>query len=142
VLKPIAFWDTSALVTLCVDQVATPQALLLEKKYGIAVWWATRVEIASALAQLQRQLKITAIQYAHAREQAEGMANLWRVIMPSARIATQACLFLESYTLRAADALQLAAALEWCEGQPLGKVFITFDQRLRDAARLAGFALE
>jgi hypothetical protein len=41
--------------------------------------------------------------------------------------------------LKAADALQLAAALEWSENIPHGKVFIAADQRLREAAVLSGF---
>jgi predicted nucleic acid-binding protein len=60
----------------------------------------------------------------------------------SESVAVNACLLLEVYPLRAADALQLAAALEWCEGKPQGKVFLTFDQRLHEAAGLAGFTLE
>jgi predicted nucleic acid-binding protein len=142
VLNPVAFWDTSVLVTLCVDQAPTPQALLFESKYRIAVWWATHVEIASALAQLLRQHKITAVEYTHAKQQAEHLAIIWRAVAPSARIAFQARVLLEQYPLRAADALQLAAALEWCERQPKGKVFLTFDNRLREAAGLAGFTLE
>jgi uncharacterized protein len=125
-----------------VDQAASPKALLFEAKYGIAVWWATKVEMASALAQLVRRQEIGAVEYAHAKRQAEGLSNLWRVIAPSERIATLACDLLETHPLRAADALQLAAAQEWCEGQPSGKVFLTFDQRLRDAAGSAGFTLE
>jgi hypothetical protein len=31
------------------------------------------------------------------------------------------------------------AALEWCEDAPQGRVFLTADQKLRDAALLAGF---
>jgi predicted nucleic acid-binding protein len=100
------------------------------------------VEIASALAQLLRQLQITTVEYAHAKQQAEQLAIIWRTVAPSARIAFQARILLEQYTLRAADALQLAAALEWCEGQPNGKVFLTFDRRLHEAAGLAGFTLE
>jgi predicted nucleic acid-binding protein len=142
VLKPVAFWDASVLVTLCVDQTPTKQALWFEGKYRIAVWWATHVEIASALAQLLRQQKISAIEYAHSKRQADGLANLWSVIAPSNSIAMQARVLVESYSLRAADALQLAAALEWCEGRPQGNVFLTFDKRLREAAGLAGFTLE
>jgi predicted nucleic acid-binding protein len=80
--------------------------------------------------------------YVQAKLQAEGHANLWQVISPSAKLARDARALLEVYPLRAADALQLAAALEWCEGRPKGKVFLTFDQRLREAAGLAGFTLE
>jgi hypothetical protein len=38
-----------------------------------------------------------------------------------------------------ADALQLAAALEWCEGAPQGRVFLTADLKLREAALFSDF---
>jgi predicted nucleic acid-binding protein len=49
---------------------------------------------------------------------------------------------LELYPLRAADALQLAAALDYFEDSPRGNVFIAADQRLADAARQSGFSVE
>jgi len=61
---------------------------------------------------------------------------------PTDKLARGARNLLERYPLRAADALQLAAALEWCEGKPAGNVFLTFDRRLGEAAGLAGFTLE
>jgi len=45
----------------------------------------------------------------------------------------------DRFDLRAADSLQLAATLEWCEYAPQDRVFLTADQKLRDAAILAGF---
>jgi hypothetical protein len=44
-----------------------------------------------------------------------------------------------SYPLRAADALQLAAALIWCNRHPRGKTFISGDERLLEAAEKEGF---
>jgi len=41
--------------------------------------------------------------------------------------------------LKAADAQQLAAALVWCIGRTKGRVFISHDSQLLDAARLLGF---
>lgn len=40
--------------------------------------------------------------------------------------------------LRAAESLQLAAGLEWAGVPPAGE-FVTFDERLKAAARLEGF---
>jgi len=142
VLKPIAFWDASALVPLLVVQSSTRQAFTFESKYRIAVWWATHVEIVSALSQLLRLKGITPDEFAHAKVQAEGLANLWDVIVPTASVALGARILLERYPLRAADALQLAAALAWCEGKSSGKVFLTFDRRLSEAAAQVGFTLE
>jgi len=108
----------------------------------VAVWWATHVEIISALARLLRRQEITPKEFAHAKLQAEGLASLWDAVEPSAKVALDARALLERYPLRAADALQLAAALAWCEGESNGIVFLTFDRRLREAAGLAGFTLE
>ena len=141
-LNPVAFWDTSVLVTLCVRQVPTPQALIFESRYRIAVWWATHVEIASALAYSLRRREVTPTEYAEAKLQAEGLARLWDVVEPSSQLALDARGLLERYPLRAADALQLAAALTWCDHKPIGRVFLTFDKRLSEAAGLAGFTLE
>ena len=141
-LKPVAFWDASALVALCLEQSSTPRALSFQGKYRISVWWATHVEIASALARSLRQKSITAEQLAQAKLQAEGLARLWDVVAPTAKVALNARSLVERYPLRAADALRLVAALEWCEGKPKGEVFLSFDQRLREAAGLAGFTLE
>ena len=48
-------------------------------------------------------------------------------------------LLVQRYDLRASDALQLAAALEWCGDVPQGQAFLTFDRRLFQAALLNGF---
>ncbi|MFC1791802.1 hypothetical protein ACFL0I_04985 [Gemmatimonadota bacterium] len=45
---------------------------------------------------------------------------------------------LRVHALRAADALQLSAALVWA-GSPRGAELVTYDERLALAARLEGF---
>jgi len=64
------------------------------------------------------------------------------LVHESAGISSDACYLLGLHPLRAADALQLAAALEACEHQPKGFVFITADRRLADAAKETGFTVE
>jgi len=46
---------------------------------------------------------------------------------------------MDRYDLRAADALQLAAGLAWCEDLPQGRMFLTADQKLQEAAMLSSF---
>ena len=140
--QPYAFWDTSALVSLCTVQLHTAEALGMLDKYRLVIWWATPVEITSALTRLLRSGDIDATVYAQAQRQSEGYANLWSVVAPSAQIALDARILLERYPLRAADALQLAAALAWCGEKPKGKAFLTFDKKLREVASQAGFTLE
>jgi predicted nucleic acid-binding protein len=77
--------------------------------------------------------------WAKARELANALADAWSVIQPSDAVRAKAMQLVDRYELRAADALQLAAALAWCEDLPQGRVFLTADQKLQEAAMLSGF---
>ncbi len=134
-----AFWDSSALVPLCVRQRLTPGAIALYKQYEVVVWWATPVEIASALARLLRMGQLDSNQWRKAQELALDLATFWSEIQPSDSLRAKATELVTLYDLRAGDSLQLAAALEWCDQNPQGQVFLTADQKLRDAALLSGF---
>jgi predicted nucleic acid-binding protein len=134
-----AFWDTSALVPLCVHQSMTRNAIALYKLHSVVVWWTTPVEIASALARLVRMKQINPADYAKARKLANVLSDSWSVIQPSDALRTRALHLVDHYDLRAADSFQLAAAFEWCEDSPQGRVLLTADERLRQAALLSGF---
>ncbi len=134
-----AFWDASALVPLCVLQGITPSVVSLYKNYPAVVWWATPVEIASALARLVRTREIDSGEWAQARQVAVALADEWSVIQPSNALRAHAAQLVDRHDLKAADALQLAAALEWCGDAPHGEVFLTADHKLREAAALSGF---
>ncbi len=141
--KPVtrlsAFWDASALVPLCVRQGITPRAIAQYESYDAIVWWATPVEIASALARLVRMKQLESGDWTKARKLAKNLADSWSLIQPSNVLRSKALQLVERYDLRAADSLQLAAALSWCEDVPQGRVFLTADQKLREAALLSGF---
>lgn len=138
-MRTLAYWDTSALVPLCVRQSITAQAIALYKNHDAVVWWATPVEIASALARLVRMKQLDSSDWAKARKLSKRLADYWSVIQPSDALRAKAMQLVERYDLRAADSFQLAAALEWCEDDPQGRVFLTTDRKLRDAALLSGF---
>jgi predicted nucleic acid-binding protein len=104
-----------------------------------AVWWTAPVEIASALARLLRMTQLTSGDWAKARQLAADLADARFVIQPSDAFEARAIELVDRYDLRAAGALQPSAALDWCEDAPQGEVFLTADQRLRDAAVLSGF---
>lgn len=139
ITRQLAFWDASTLVPLCVGQTTTPPAIALYKRYETVIWWATPVEIASALARLMRMKQLDSAGWAKAMQLAAALADAWFVIQPSAALRAKATQLVDRYDLRAADALQLAAALEWCQDIPQGRVFLTADQGLREAAILTGF---
>ena len=141
--KPVerhfAFWDTSALVPLCVRETNTPRVVALYKRYEAVVWWATPVEIASALARLARMKQLSPGDWATSQRLAAKLASEWLVIQPSNSLRARGTRLVDRYELRAADALQLSAALGWCEGDAQGAVFLAADKGLRDAALLTGF---
>ena len=134
-----AFWDASALVPLCVRQGITPSVEILYESYRVVIWWATPVEIASALARLVRTKEISTTDCAKARQVLVALADEWSVIQPSNALRDHAMRLVDRYDLKAADAMQLAAAFDWCDKVPLGEVFLTADQKLREAAVLCGF---
>lgn len=138
-MRIAAFWDTSALVPLCVRQGITPRAIALYKLHDAVVWWATPVEITSALARLVRMKQLDSSDWTKARKLAKRLADSWSVIQPSDALRAKSAQLVDRCDLRAADSFQLAAALEWCEDAPQGRVFLTADQNLREAALLSGF---
>ena len=139
--RTYAFWDSSVLISLCAAQPSTTHALSLYGQYRIVIWWATPIEMTSAFMRLLRDGTIDADAYHQMQRQADGYAKQWTMMSPSAGIAASARRMLEQYPLRAADALQLAAAMAWCGGNAKGRVFLSFDKRLRHAAAMAGFTL-
>lgn len=79
------------------------------------------------------------IELGKAQKLAKKLAEAWSVVQPSELLRTKATQLVSRYDLRAADSLQLAAALEWCQDYPQGRVFLTADHRLRNAAASIGF---
>ena len=133
------FWDTSALVPLLLEQEATEEVggLLLEDS-EIVAWWGTSVECASAAARLRREELLTVDEEEEVLELLNTLRRSWLEIHPSEEVRDRAVRLLRVHGLKAADSLQLAAALLWA-GPTDRAEFVTFDERLGLAARLEGF---
>ena len=134
-----AFWDTSAIIRICVPAQASSRAKTLVRSHVPVVWWATRVEVRSALERLRTDAAISAAAYNASRQRLDLLLASWREIQPTDPLLELACIHLGRFHLRASDALQLAAALVWCRQRPKGRLFVCNDQRLSDAAMQAGF---
>ena len=78
--KPYVFWDASALVPLCVTQAKTKDAFGMLRRFRVVAWWATPVEITSALMRLLREGGISASDYTKAQLQVERHVAQWRVV--------------------------------------------------------------
>ena len=137
------FWDSSALVPLLVAEEATNDATALAlQDLDIVVWWGTPVECASAIARLERNGELSMSGVAAAFARLDELAAGWLQVEPSDEIRETARRLLRVHPLRAADALQLAAAFVGAERRPPTMTFVTLDDRLRTVAGREGFILE
>ncbi|MDX2029263.1 MAG: PIN domain-containing protein [Blastocatellia bacterium] len=140
VVSAYAFWDTSAIVPLCCHQPQSAEARRAARMYGWQiVWWATPLEAVSSLERLSREGALSTRERAQAFAKLTYLRERWNEIQPVEEVRDLAERLLRSHRLRAADALQLAAALVWCSSQPRGRPFIGADDRLADAAEIEGF---
>jgi uncharacterized protein len=133
------FWDASALVPLCVPVNSPQHSRKLLHQHTPVVWWATNVEVQSALARMKRERLLIDRHYSAALQRLSVLRKGWREIQPTNRLRDIAGSRLELHDLRAADALQLAAALVWCNERPKSRAFLCRDVRLREAAQREGF---
>lgn len=142
--RPIitAFWDTSALVPLCCFQPQSANARQAARTYSPqVVWWGTVVEALSSLNRLTRQGNITVAESAQAFARLDYLRDRWNEIQPTEEVRDRAVRLLRIHKLRAADALQLAAALVWCGDRPQGRSLIGADGNLSEAAAAEGFTV-
>ena len=101
----------------------------------------SEVECVSALARLERDGALDPAAIALALKRLQQFAASWHEIDPSDAIREAAARFLRVHPLRAADALQLAAAFLAAERRPPSLEIVTLDDRLAAAARKEGFAV-
>jgi uncharacterized protein len=138
----VRFWDASAIVPLLVTETTTRAVqTLAAKDAGILVWWATEVECASAIARLEREGALDEAAVREAFQRLTQLATGWHEVDPSDSIRETAVRFLRVHPLRAADALQLAAAFLAAERRPSSLEVVTLDDRLAAAARKEGFVV-
>ena len=133
------FWDSSALVPLLLEQPRTARAReMLGEDKELVVWWGSLIECASAISRLHRDGQLTSREEAQARALLTTLKASWFEVQPGDAVREQALRILRLHPLRAADAVQLAAALEWAGSPPEG-TFVSFDERLGAAAQREGF---
>ena len=140
--KTDAFWDASALVPLCVNQGASPLARAALKNKTLAAWWGTPVEMTGAFSRLSRNGDIGRDSFRMAISRLAALRQRWVEVQPTEALRELAEELLLRHPLRAADSLQLAAALVWSNRQPRKRRFVCFDGRLAEAAANEGFTVE
>ncbi len=137
------FWDTSAITPLLVEE---PDTFRRERELAedprMLIWFGTPVELESALTRRLREGSLSREGESLARARLADLAQSWVEIEPLAVVRDRALRLLRVHPLRAADAMQLAAALVACHERTGLFGFLSGDARLLEAARLEGFAVQ
>jgi uncharacterized protein len=137
----VIFWDTSAIVPLLVAEPTSSAVSRVARVSNLLVWWGTAVECQSAIARREGEGTLTREGADQARQRLRVLRESWSEVTPSEQVRENAERVLLRHPLRAADALQLGAALRWAENNPKDHRFHTLDGRLSEAARKEGFAI-
>jgi predicted nucleic acid-binding protein len=112
---------------------------LLREDGNMTVWWGTWTECAVAISRLRREGSRDEGFEEETRVALDNLASNWFEIEPENDLRLPAMLVSKYHPLKAADALQLAVALRWSEGDMQGAGFACLDDRLRRAASEEGF---
>ena len=134
------FWDSSALIPMMIGESTTAAVVeLFRQDHGLVVWWATPVECISAIARRERTGEVHVRSADAALARLKRMRHAWQEVPPSDHVRDVAGRLLRLHPLRAADSLQLAAAVHASEDARHSLDFVTLDERLAAAASREGF---
>ena len=134
------FWDSSALLPLLIDEPMSADArAAYQRDPAIWVWWGTEPECASAISRVEREGGISPRSVMAAFERLTRFKEEWTEVEPTGRLRDRSVRLLRVHSIRAADALQLAAASQLNDGLPTPIPFVTLDDRLALAAEREGF---
>ena len=134
------FWDASALVPTFLEEASTPEVQSWQAADpGVTIWMMTRIEVISAIARKKRERPEVAALWSRAIRSVHEAASTWIEISDAIAARLHAERIIMDHPLRAADALQLGAALVAADGDPQSLELVTLDRRLAEAARNEGF---
>jgi predicted nucleic acid-binding protein len=129
-------------VVLVVEQAASSRARGLSRTDNqIVTSWLGEVECVSAVARLERLGELQGPDLARAWADLRDLLRDLTEVDPGESVRDSALRLVRDHRLRAADAIHLASALQWCGEPPDGHEFVTFDRRLAEAARREGFVV-
>ncbi len=136
------FWDASAVVPLLVPETRSAEcAHELADDEGVIVWALTPVETLSSIYRKHRDQRLADAALGQAQRRLESLRSAWNEVRDVELVGPRAERLLAVHALRAADALQLAAALISCDEKPGTLPFVCLDTNLAEAARREGFRI-
>ena len=133
------FWDSSAIIPLIVEEAASARMRdLYAGDRGMLVWWGTLVECRSGLARRERARAISGETGNEAMRALTELSDYWTEVEPVETVRAMALRLLGVHDLRAADSMQLAAAVVARAESPRVLQFVCLDRRLSLAASKEG----
>jgi uncharacterized protein len=136
------FWDASAVIPLIAAEDGRAGMLTrLQEDTQMLAWWGTSLEIVSAFARREREGALSADEVTVALGALRQLADGWHEVVPSDSVRRTAERLSRVHPLRAADSLQLAAAVTAADYDPSTLEFVCLDARLNAAARREGFVV-
>jgi predicted nucleic acid-binding protein len=111
---------------------------LLARDPGMVVSWGTPVECTSAIARREREGSLDSAAASAMLQRMRAVSDAWHEVLATDAVRDVAQRLLRVHPLRAADALQLAAALACAGGEPDSLAFVCLDSRLAEAAQREG----
>lgn len=136
-----AYWDASAIVPLCVLEKSSADLRKCAAERPMVAWCLSVVEVRSAIERRHREKLLGSAERDRAIANLEELASAWAEVTAVGAVRERAIRLLAVHALRAADAVQLSAALLATGDQPSGCPFFCLDERLRIAAKREGFAV-
>lgn len=133
------FWDASAVLALIANQHGAEAVKVAHGDPSVMLWWGTGTECVSGLCRLRREGRLSDSDLRDMMSELDDMLSSADEIEPSDAVRTTARRLLCTHPLRAADALQLAAAIVWADKPSADHGFVCLDQRLRQSAATEGF---
>ena len=139
----MSFWDASALIPLFLDESKSSflRKWIDESNVELTVWWGTLIECHSAVLRRHRMGELDEARTKKAHNNLAELSASWTEITPEEAVRSEAFRLIHRHPLKAADGLQLAAAMIWANHRPAGKYFVCLDDQLREVARIEGFLL-
>jgi predicted nucleic acid-binding protein len=136
------FWDSSALLPLLIKEESSTKILnYLFNDQEMIVWWGSYLECMSGLARKEREGTLSLTDFDKAKKRLLTLASQWNEVQPVDQIKEIAERLLRNHDLRAADSMQLASALLFCQHKPNNLTFASLDNKLSLAANREGFAI-
>jgi uncharacterized protein len=136
----VRFWDPSALVPLIVEEATSPACRRLARdRSEMAVWTLTRTEMISGVWRRARNGDLDPSAMTRLLNRIAALAARWTEVTDVDLVRDRAERLLAQHALRAADALQIGAALVLTRERPRGRELVAADGELARAATAEGF---